>query len=287
METSKAKLIIYDLFKIRQTFLLTLSGVLAYLIASGRNVNPTTLALLILSLYLSVSGTTGLNMFLDRDIDAVMFRTMGRALPSKRLSEKEALAASLPVLAAGLIVASLIDPWVLIADVIGVVVDIILYTYLLKRRTVFNIVLGSIAGGMPAFGGWCAYTGSPGLPAILITLIVALWAMLHIWYISSYFDEDYRRAGVPMLPVVYGFKFTGRVSVVITLLIFLSVLGLYHMGVAGPTSLGITALLTGFLLYMEIMFIDRTEKALARRIYKYLNMYLGIILVFMTIENLV
>jgi protoheme IX farnesyltransferase len=283
----KIKDIWVELFKLRQTLLLVLSGVFAYLIASKGAIDLKQLSLIILSLYLSVSGTTGLNMYLDRDIDSVMFRTMNRPLPRKRISEIEALSYSLPVLIAGVVLAVFVDTWFLIADVIGVSVDIILYTYLLKRRTIFNIVLGSIAGGMPAFGGWCAYSGEPEVGAILLSLIVALWAMLHIWYISTYYSDDYRRAGVPMLPIVYGYRFSGKISIIVSSLIFLLVIALYLIGVAGNATLLLTIFMTALLYYLEARFVATESRELARKIYKYLNIYLGIILLIMTLEAII
>jgi protoheme IX farnesyltransferase len=276
-----------ELFKLRQTILLVLSGVFAYLIASRGVIDLKMLTLIIISLYLSVSGTTGLNMYLDRDIDSIMFRTRERPLPRKRLSEREALSYSLPVLVAGVCLAAFVDTWFLLADLIGVIVDIALYTYLLKRRTIFNIVLGSIAGGMPAFGGWCAYSGEPEWGAVLLSMIVALWAMLHIWYISTYYSDDYKRAGVPMLPIVYGYRFSGKVSMIVSTLIFLLVIALYLLGITGNATILLTIFMTTILYYFEAKFIATESRELARKIYKYLNIYLGLILLIMTLEAII
>ena len=282
----KLRDIVIELFKLKQTILLMLSGIFSYIIAAGVNGDIKTILFLTISLYLSVSGTTGLNMYLDRDIDSIMFRTMMRPLPQRRISEKEAFTYSVPLILLGLIIALYIDTWVFIADFIGIVVDIFLYTYLLKRRTVFNIVLGSIAGGMPAFGGWCAYAGSPQIGGALISLIIALWAMLHIWYISTYFYEDYKKAKIPMLPVVYGFKFSGEVSIIVTIFIYSAIIALGYLRIAGSLTFIVSTIITALLLFYEAKFVAKDDKKLARKIYKYLNMYLGLILLIMTIEAL-
>jgi len=198
---------VVELFKLKQTSLLVFTGVAAYIAYTPR-VDAVTLLLLTASLILAVSGTTGFNMFFDEDIDAKMFRTRERPLPSRRMTRREALALSTAALAAGILLGYLVNPWVAVAGIGGFVFDIAAYTLLLKRRTPLSTIVGGFAGGMPALGGWAAATGGVGLGGIVLMLIVAVWSSLHIWTLAAYYEEDYRRAGVPMLPVVVGRRTT-------------------------------------------------------------------------------
>lgn len=193
-----------ELFKPRQTALLVLTGVLGYLIASP-GIRPS-LYLLIPSLLLAVAGTTGLNMYFDREVDAAMFRTKRRPIPSGRVSPKAALFLSLPFLFGGIILAFSINPLAGLFVAAGSFIDLALYTVLLKRKTALNIVVGSLAGGMPALAGYAASSGQVDLLGFSLFLLVSLWSMAHIWLIASYYVEDYRKAGIPMLPVLHGIQ---------------------------------------------------------------------------------
>ncbi|MEM2597439.1 MAG: heme o synthase, partial [Thermofilum sp.] len=223
-----------QLFKIKQTLLLLLTGVFAYVAGSHGRIDFTTLLLTSLSIFLSVSGTTGFNMVLDADIDAAMFRTRGRPLPAGRMTKREATAASASALAAGLLLAYAVNPFVLVAGLMGFLIDILAYTVLLKRSSPWSVVVGGFAGGMPALGGWAAATGGFGTGGLLLMLLVALWSCAHIWSLATYYSEDYRRAGVPMLPVVYGDKAGVVGSLAAVLAIAIVTLLLVPAGLLGP-----------------------------------------------------
>ncbi|MFZ8854582.1 MAG: protoheme IX farnesyltransferase, partial [Thermofilaceae archaeon] len=195
-----------ELFKVKQTLLLLLTGVLSYVAASSSRVDWPTLAVATLSFFLTISGTTGFNMVLDADIDAAMFRTRNRPIPSGRMDRRTATVASASALLLGLLLASAINPYFLAAALAGFLIDIVVYTVLLKRKSPWSVVLGGFAGGMPALGGWAAATGSFGPGGLLLMLLAALWSSLHIWTLATYYADDYRRAGAPMLPAVYGEK---------------------------------------------------------------------------------
>ncbi len=208
-----------ELFKVKQTLLLLLTGVLSYVAASGSGVNLSTLAVATLSFFLTISGTTGFNMVLDADIDAAMFRTRNRPIPSGRMDKKAATVASAAALLLGLLLASTINVYFLAAGLAGFLIDILVYTVLLKRRSPWSVVFGGFAGGMPALGGWAAATGSFGTGGLLLMLLVALWSSLHIWTLATYYADDYRRAGVPMLPAVYGERAGVQASLVVAALV--------------------------------------------------------------------
>ncbi|CCH76531.1 Protoheme IX farnesyltransferase [Nostocoides japonicum T1-X7] len=151
---------------------------------------------------LSAGGANAFNCWYDRDIDAKMHRTSARPLVTGEVSPRAAV-----VFASALTVLSTLWLWVLVnpaASVLalsGLVLYVVGYTMLLKRRTTQNIVWGGAAGCMPVLVGWAAVTGDVGWPAILLFLVVFLWTPPHYWPLSMRFKEDYAAAEVPMLPV--------------------------------------------------------------------------------------
>lgn len=200
MEGLLGKLLhLFSLTKPRQLALLMLTMYGSYLVASAR-VDPVTLALLFLVGLGGAGGVTALNMYLDRDIDGLMRRTMARPLPSGRIGGGEAMAFSTGLIAVGLAAASMINSYVVLAVLLGLFFDIIAYTELSKRFSSLSLVLGSIAGSMPALGGWAAGAGHIGLPGILLASIVFAWQPLHVWFIGFYYLDDYNRAGIPIVP---------------------------------------------------------------------------------------
>ncbi|MEM0335476.1 MAG: heme o synthase [Thermofilum sp.] len=275
-----------QLFKIKQTLLLLLTGVFAYVAGSHGRIDFTTLLLTSLSIFLSVSGTTGFNMVLDADIDAAMFRTRGRPLPAGRMTKREATAASASALAAGLLLAYAVNPFVLVAGLMGFLIDILAYTVLLKRRSPWSVVVGGFAGGMPALGGWAAATGGFGTGGLLLMLLVALWSCAHIWSLATYYSEDYRRAGVPMLPVVYGDKAGVVGSLAAVLAIAIVTLLLVPAGLLGPggavVSLAILSLSAGLLAKA----LKTGEfKVHAYKAFKVVNMYMAVVFLCVAVNS--
>ena len=208
-----------ELFKIKQSALLILSGVLGAFAAGYTNVDWYNFTIFVIASILSVFGTTGLNMYYDRDIDAIMFRTRKRPLPDKRLDPDEAFFVSLLMAVVGILLGFQLGFWVGLAIFLGFFIDAFVYTILLKRRTVLNIVLGAFAGGMLPFGGYVFVTGTPDIYAFLLMLIVSLWAIIHIWFIAIYYLEDYKAANIPMFPVIYGERKTAKLGIFVVIAI--------------------------------------------------------------------
>lgn len=284
----KIRDVLIDLFKLKQTLLLILSGLLSYLIASNKDFDATIAIKLVASMFFTIAGTTGLNMILDKDIDIVMIRTINRPIPRGRLSIHESLAYSILAIIIGLWIAYRINIYVLIAGLLGLIVDIFLYTYILKRKSWISVVIGGFAGGAPAFGGYMAYETSSLLDAIIIMSIVSLWAMIHIWFISIYYKDDYVRAHIPMLPIIKGEKNTAKISLVWVLVIMVLSTLLYHRGVIGVIAIFIIGTQSMYLMFKIFEFHkDTNNELLARRIYKFLNIYLGLSLLVGSLEKLI
>lgn len=279
--------ILMDLFKIRQSILLIFTGVMGYLIASGARADPLVLGYLVLSLALTIFGTTGVNMVLDSDIDRLMSRTRRRVIPRGAISRRRALAISLALLVAGLWVGIMINPWVFIAGLMGFLIDILIYTILSKRRTWTSVIYGGFAGGMPAFGGYMAYTGHPTPESLVLLLLVALWSNAHIWYIVIYYREDYEKAGIPMLPIVKGDR-AGVMGSMVHIILMLALIGIYFIltGYRAWITLLIGSVLSIRLLTIMRSHLEGVSKQDTYKTFKVLSPYLAIIFILMLTDSI-
>ncbi|WP_457031395.1 heme o synthase [Kitasatospora sp. P5_F3] len=199
--------------------------------------------------YLSAGGANALNMYIDRDIDAVMSRTERRPLVTGMVSPAEAL-----VFGIALAIGSTVWLWLLVNPLAAglaltaLLFYVFVYTLGLKRRTAQNIVWGGIAGCMPVFVGWAAVTNSVSWSALVLFLVIFFWTPPHYWPLSMKVRDDYIRAGVPMLPVLKGNLAVARQIVAyswVMVLVSLALWPLAHTSWLYPVS---AVLLGGFWL---------------------------------------
>ncbi|MFT2014673.1 heme o synthase [Streptomyces sp. 796.1] len=161
--------------------------------------------------FMSAGGAGAFNMYIDRDIDALMDRTSQRPLVTGMVSPRECL-----VFAYALTVVStawlwfLVNPLSSMLALSALVFYVVVYTMWLKRRTAQNIVWGGIAGCMPVFVGWSAVTNTVSWASAVLFLVIFFWTPPHYWPLSMKVKDDYERVGVPMLPVVAGNKVVAR-----------------------------------------------------------------------------
>jgi heme o synthase len=198
------------LLKPRVMSLVVFTGGVGMAVAPG-HIDPAHAAATLFCMAAGAGGCGALNMWFDADIDGIMQRTAGRPIPSNRVAAREALVTGvllsvLSVLTLGLLVNTAAGA--LLALTIAIYVPF--YTMFLKRRTAQNIVLGGAAGALPPVIGWAAVTGSVGLGAISLFLIILLWTPPHFWALAICRSSDYERARIPMLPVVVGPEKTAR-----------------------------------------------------------------------------
>lgn len=199
------------LIKSLQTGLLLVTGLAGYLSARCVVTTWPTLVALAGSLLLSISGSTALNMYFDRDLDALMERTCRRPLPAGLITAREVLWLGVLLATAGVAWALALSMLYGVLILAGVFFDVVVYTVWLKRRTPYSIVVGGLAGGMPALAGRALGVGQIDATGVLLALAVLLWIPTHIVTFSMRYDEDYRRAGIPMFPSVYGFGTARRI----------------------------------------------------------------------------
>jgi protoheme IX farnesyltransferase len=192
------------LLKPRVMSLVVFTGFVGLYLAPG-HLHPFLAAVAVLCIAVGAGASGAINMWYDRDIDAVMRRTQGRPLPAGRMAPGDALGFGCVLAAGSVIVMGLAVNWVA-ASLLALTIAfyVLVYTVWLKRRTPQNIVIGGAAGAFPPMIGWAAATGSLTLEPFLFFLIIFFWTPPHFWALSLLRTDDYARAGVPMLPVVAG-----------------------------------------------------------------------------------
>jgi protoheme IX farnesyltransferase len=174
----------------------------------------------ILCIAVGAGASGAINMWYDRDIDAVMTRTQQRPLPAGRLDPGQALGFGVVLAVGAVSMMGLAVNWAaaaLLAFTIAFYVFV--YTIWLKRRTPQNIVIGGAAGAFPPMVGWAAVTGDISIGSIVLFAIIFMWTPPHFWALSLYRRSDYEKAGVPMMPVVAGVAETRRQILLYTLLL--------------------------------------------------------------------
>src|SRR5579859_3939735 len=194
----------FALLKPRVMTLMVFTGLIGLLIAPG-HLNPVLSFTAVLCIAVAAGACGAINMWYDRDIDAVMRRTRNRPIPAGRIEPGAALGFGV-TLAVGAVIMMGLAVNIAAASVLALSIAfyVFVYTMWLKRRTPQNIVIGGAAGAFPPVIGWAAATGHIGLEPLTLFLIIFLWTPPHFWALCINRAEDYRRAGVPMLPVVAG-----------------------------------------------------------------------------------
>lgn len=191
--------------------LLLITTIPSMVLAAGRWPGTWLVVATLIGGALSAGGANALNMFYDRDIDEVMRRTRSRPLARHEVAPRSAFVFGVFLGVAGFVwltvFANLLAALIATAALLFYV---FVYTRRLKRSTVQNIVIGGAAGAAPTLVGWAAVTGSLGVPAWVLFLVVFYWTPPHFWALALRYRDDYAAAGVPMLPVVAGVEATTR-----------------------------------------------------------------------------
>ena len=216
--------------------------------------------------YLAAGGANALNMYLERDIDAKMKRTRKRPIPSGAVTPRAALIFGLSISAVSALWLGLLVNWVSAALAVGaILLYVVFYTMILKRRTSQNIVWGGIAGCMPVLIGWSAVTGTVSWTAVLLFLVIFFWTPPHYWPLAEKFQDDYARAGVPMLPVVSSRSNVARQMLLHTALMIASSLAIIPLGETGWVY-GVAAVASGaWFGFLVVRYALRVRQGLSGR----------------------
>lgn len=235
---------------------------------------------------LSAGGANAINCYLDRDIDQLMRRTSGRPLPSHRVEPERALAFGVWLGALGfLFLATSVNLAAALLATGALLFYVFVYTLWLKRRTAQNIVIGGAAGAMPPVVGWAAVTGTVELPAVLLFLLVFVWTPAHFWALALNLGQDYRRASVPMLPVVAGEEETRRQIFAYSLLTVVVSVLLVPLGVAGFVYLSAALLLGAGFVAGAIKLWRHGSRRAALALFKYSLLYLALLFAALVVDQ--
>ncbi|HVE54252.1 MAG TPA: heme o synthase [Ramlibacter sp.] len=237
-------------------------------------------------IWLVAAAAAAFNCLVEQRIDSRMARTAWRATATGELTSGQALAFSAALCTAGgAILWFLVNPltlWLTLATFIGYAV---VYTVVLKPMTPQNIVIGGASGAMPPVLGWAAIRGEVGPEALILCLIIFVWTPPHFWALALYRAEDYRRAGLPMLPVTHGSEFTRLHVLLYTLILFAATLLPFVEGMSGPiylaAALVLGAMFTGYAWRLWRSYSD----ALARKTFRFSIVHLALLFAALLLDH--
>lgn len=223
---------------------------LAGMVAAPGHLNLFQQLLTLFCISLGSGAGAAMNMWYDRDIDAVMARTAGRPVPAGRVAPDDALAFGIFLSALSVMLMGLALNWVA-AGILAFAIFFyaVVYTMWLKRSTPQNIVIGGAAGAFPPMIGWAAVTGDVSLTSLILFAIIFLWTPPHFWALALYRCGDYAKAGVPMMPVVAGHPHTKRQMFLYTLVLVAVTLTLPVLKLAGLVYGAVALVLGGMFIY--------------------------------------
>jgi protoheme IX farnesyltransferase len=244
----------FNLLKPRVMTLVVFTGVCGMVLAPGLgDLHPFLGVIAILCLAIGAGAAGAVNMWYDRDIDAIMNRTKTRPIPAGKIPHAEGLAFAIIMCLLSIMVMGLALNWVaggLLA--FAIVFYAVIYTMWLKRSTPQNIVIGGAAGAFPPMIGWAAVTGTITIEGLILFAIIFFWTPPHFWALSLFANSDYKAASIPMMTVTHGAKYTKIQMIAYTLILFAACLCPYIYGMAGWEYLIATCLLNGLFILSAI-----------------------------------
>jgi heme o synthase len=243
-------------------------------------------ALASLGVWLVAGAAAAFNCVVEQHIDAKMKRTAWRPTAKGELTNTQTLAFSAVLCVAGsLLLYVWVNPltmWLTFATFVGYAV---IYTVILKPLTPQNIVIGGASGAMPPVLGWAAMTGEVGPEAAILFLIIFLWTPPHFWALALYRVEDYRKSGLPMLPVTHGSEFTRLQILLYTFILFAACLMPFAYGMSSWLYLVVAvALSVGFCLYAWWLHRDYSD-ALARKTFRFSLIHLSVLFAALLLDH--
>ena len=244
-------------------------------LASPNNLIWSHILLGIIGIGLIASAAAAINQVADYKIDVVMARTQRRPIPAGHLSRNYVLGFAIILALAG---SSILLIWINLLTTILTLISMVgyafIYTHYLKYATPQNIVIGGAAGATPPLLGWTAMTNELAPGALLLFLIVFIWTPPHFWALALYRIDDYKNAGVPMLPITHGEELTRTHIVLYTLLLSLITLFPFIIGMSGWVYLASSILLNGIFIYHAVRLKITASRKWANQTFIYSIFYL-------------
>jgi protoheme IX farnesyltransferase len=276
----------YQLTKPRVVSLIVFTAVIGMFLATPGMVPLQALIAGTLGIALTAGAAAVVNCLVEQKIDAVMARTRGRPLPRGQVTPLQSLVFAGAIGGLGLFIlhqwVNDLTMWLTLGTFVGYAV---VYTVVLKPLTPQNIVIGGASGAMPPVLGWAAVTGEAAPEALLLFLIIFAWTPPHFWSLALYRAEEYARAGLPMLPVTHGRKFTQLHVLLYTLILAAASIMPFVYGMSGWLYLAAAAVLGGiFIAYAVRIYVDYSD-ALARRTFRYSIVYLAALFAALLVDH--
>jgi protoheme IX farnesyltransferase len=265
----------YQLTKPRVVSLIVFTAVIGMFLATPGMVPLQALLAGTLGIALTAGAAAAVNCLVEQRIDALMTRTRARPLPRGQVTSLQTLVFAGIVGGAGLTIlyqwVNALTMWLTLATFIGYA---IVYTVVLKPMTPQNIVIGGASGAMPPVLGWTAVTGQIAPDALLLFLIIFAWTPPHFWALALYRKHDYARAGVPMLPVTHGDRFTRLHVLLYTVILTAVTLMPFVTRMSGGLYLGAALVLDAVFLWYAVRIYIAYSDRLAQRTFRYSIVYL-------------
>ncbi|QPC42136.1 protoheme IX farnesyltransferase [Kaustia mangrovi] len=279
----------FALLKPRVMSLVLFTALVGLVVAPG-TIHPWLAMVALLCIAVGAGASGALNMWFDADIDAVMQRTASRPIPRGEIAPGEALGFGLTLSVGAVAAMGVLVNWTAAGLLAGTIAFYVLvYTIWLKRRTPQNIVIGGAAGAFPPMVGWAAVTGTVDLDSLALFAIIFMWTPPHFWALALYRSEDYRRAGVPMMPVVAGGDETRRQILIYSVLLVATTMLPYVLGFAGVAYLAVAIALGAlFIVAAWRVYRIRTGRQAdraAKQMFGYSVLYLFMLFVMLLAEH--
>ena len=234
---------------------------------------------------LSSMGASAINQFYDKNIDNLMVRTSKRPIPSGRLKANNVLIYGMSLSIVSVILAWFtLNPMATFMIALGIFFYVVVYTLLLKRRNVWNIVIGGFAGSAASMAGWATTTNSMDILGFLVGWIVFMWTPPHFWCLAIKTREEYSKARVPMLPVIYGDKVTAKYIFINSLILIPYSISLYFFGL-GILYLAIAAASGTLMTVYHYKLLQNPNPEFAWKAYKVTAPYLVIIFIAIALDS--
>ncbi len=276
----------YELTKPRVVSLIMFTAIVGMFLSIPGMVPLDTLLLATVGIGLSAASGAAINHILDQRADVIMARTQGRPLPTGQINTAQALTFAVLLAACSIfILVHWVNPLTAALTFTSLIGYAVIYTVYLKHWTPQNIVIGGAAGASPPVLGWAAVTGEVSSDALLLFLIIFCWTPPHFWSLALYRRNEYANAGIPMLPVTHGVKFTRLHILLYTLLLA----GVTVMPFATHMSgwiylIGALALNARFIWYAWKLFGEYSD-ALAKRTFGFSIQYLAMLFALILVDH--
>lgn len=266
----------YALTKPRVTMLAVFCAVIGMFLATPGMVPWRVLFAGTAGIALLAGAAFAINCLIEQEIDAKMARTRARPLPRGELTSWQTVVFAGVIGGIGMFLlygyVNALTMWLTFGTFVGYA---IIYTVVLKPATPQNIVIGGLSGAMPPLLGWTAVTGEVAPEALLLVLIIYAWTPPHFWALALYRTEDFTRAGLPMLPVTHGQKFTRLHVLLYTLILIASTLLPFVYGMSGWIYLAAALVLDGMFLYYAVRIYAAYSDRLAQQTFRFSVVYLA------------